>query len=147
MIGVTAMKWTLPVLLFLAACGGREVTETTVTTTTTTPVAAPAGGAVAGSGGGAAGAGGGGVELDGTGTTIPAVAAGTTVLAADAAAFACLTDEQRNLRGQPLAQALPVLPANVRILRPETIFERDYRPNRVNADVDGKEIVTRVWCG
>lgn len=137
------MKWTLPVLLLLVACGGREtVTETTVTTTTTTPAAGTAAGGAGGATGGAAGA-----TTDGTGSLAPAVLGGTALVAADAVAYACLTDEQRALAGTPLAQASATLPSNTRILRPDTLATQDYLPNRVNADVDGKDVVTRVWCG
>ncbi|MEX0337729.1 MAG: hypothetical protein AB3N11_01690 [Arenibacterium sp.] len=137
------MKWTLPVLLVLMACGGREVTETTVSTSTTTPI----GSTSTASGATAAGSGAAGGTLDGTGTTKPAIAGATTVLAADAVAYACLSDVQREQVGKPISDAVSVLPANARILRPDTLYTQDYLPNRINADVDGNEIVTRVWCG
>ena len=139
------MKWIIPTLLIMAACGGREVTETTVSTTTTTSTA---GTTAAGSGAVVAGAGGTGLDVpEGTGSGVPVAAGGTTLVAADAVAYACLSDEQRALVGQPISEAMPVLPENARILRPDSLFTQDYRPNRINADVDGKEIVTRIWCG
>ncbi|MEX0279618.1 MAG: I78 family peptidase inhibitor [Arenibacterium sp.] len=139
------MKWIIPTLLILAACGGREVTETTVSTTTTTPTA---GTSAAGGGAAVAGASGTGLDVpDGTGSGVPIAAGGATLLAADAVAYACLSDEQKALVGQPISVAMPVLPENARILRPDSLYTQDYRPNRINADVDGKEMVTRVWCG
>ncbi|MEX0339737.1 MAG: I78 family peptidase inhibitor [Arenibacterium sp.] len=132
--------------MFFAAAGeGREVTETTVTPTTLTPAA---GATAAGVGGAAAVAGSGGAGApEGTGSGVPVVAGGTTLVAADAVAYACLSDEQRALVGQPVSVAIPVLPENARILRPDALYTQDYRPTRINADVDDKEIVTRVWCG
>lgn len=39
------------------------------------------------------------------------------------------------------------LQAPYRILGPNSVATRDYRPNRLNVDIDGNWSVIRVWCG
>lgn len=59
----------------------------------------------------------------------------------------CLTDEQQALVGRSEAEARLVLPGNARIIAPDALITQDYLPNRVNADLNSKGVVTRVWCG
>ena len=35
----------------------------------------------------------------------------------------------------------------LRIIPPGTMVTKDYWPDRLNVDLDGKGVVTRVWCG
>ena len=59
----------------------------------------------------------------------------------------CLTEEQNALVGGSEAEARLLLPGTARIIGPDTLITQDYIPNRVNADLNSKGIVTRVWCG
>ncbi len=62
-------------------------------------------------------------------------------------ATACLSEEQKALVGQSAAVAEAQLPAAARILAPDTVYEQNYLPNRVNADLDRRGTVVRMWCG
>ena len=96
------MKWMLPLVLLLTACGPNQVTMTT--TSTTTPEQS-------------------------------------------AVASACLNEEQKAVVGQPFAQSRPVLPADVRIIPPNSLYTQEYQPQRVNVNVTEDYTITRVWCG
>ncbi|MBX3506821.1 MAG: hypothetical protein KF895_15175 [Parvibaculum sp.] len=37
--------------------------------------------------------------------------------------------------------------ATIRIIRPGTAVTKDFRPDRLNVDVNEEEIVTRIYCG
>lgn len=37
--------------------------------------------------------------------------------------------------------------ATIRIIRPGTAVTKDFRPDRLNIDVNEEEIVTRIYCG
>lgn len=96
------MKWMLPLVLLLAACGPNNATTTA--TSPTTPEQS-------------------------------------------AVASACLSEEQKAVVGQPFAQSRPVLPADVRIIPPNSLYTQEYKPQRVNVDVTEDYTITRVWCG
>ncbi len=96
------MKWMLPLVLLLAACGPNNATTTA--TSTTTPEQS-------------------------------------------AVASACLSEEQKAVVGQPFAQSRPVLPADVRIIPPNSLYTQEYKPQRVNVNVTEDYTITRVWCG
>lgn len=60
---------------------------------------------------------------------------------------ACLRDAQKALVGQTAAVARAQLPQSARIIAPDTVFEQTYLPNRINADLDRRGTVVRMWCG
>lgn len=35
----------------------------------------------------------------------------------------------------------------LRIIRPGDAVTKDYRPDRLNVDLDENEVITRIWCG
>ncbi len=39
------------------------------------------------------------------------------------------------------------LPEGTRIIPPGTAVTQDYRPERLNIDVDAQGRITRIWCG
>lgn len=54
--------------------------------------------------------------------------------------------------GKPYADAASVLqPAGpvtaIRVIRPGTAVTRDYRIDRLNVDLDDKDVVTKIYCG
>ncbi|MCA0872629.1 hypothetical protein LCL97_17480 [Seohaeicola saemankumensis] len=49
--------------------------------------------------------------------------------------------------GQPLQAASGVVPDDARILPPNSVMTQDHRPERVNVDLDDKDVILRVWCG
>lgn len=54
--------------------------------------------------------------------------------------------------GKPYADAASVLqPAGpvtaIRVIRPGTMVTRDYRIDRLNVDLDDKDVVTKIYCG
>lgn len=38
-------------------------------------------------------------------------------------------------------------PAGTRIIEPGMMITEDYRPERLNIDLDDKGLIARVWCG
>ena len=71
----------------------------------------------------------------------------TTTPEQSAVASACLNEEQKAVVGQPFAQSRPVLPADVRIIPPNSLYTQEYQPQRVNVNVTEDYTITRVWCG
>lgn len=60
---------------------------------------------------------------------------------------ACLSEEQKALVGQNETAARAILPEISRIIPPNSAVTQDFRPDRVNVDLDETGTVTRVWCG
>jgi len=60
---------------------------------------------------------------------------------------ACGAAELQGLVGQP-ASVLRTMKfgLDTRIIRPETVVTMDYRPDRLNIDIDAGERITRVYC-
>lgn len=84
------------------------------------------------------------------GMLIAAIGASTTGMAQSddqGARTACLTDAQMALPGQDVDAAQSVLPEQARIIPPDSAVTQDYRPDRVNVDVDEDGVILRVWCG
>lgn len=67
----------------------------------------------------------------------------------DAAADACGAAPLQELVGQELAAftALPERTTPTRIIGPDTAVTMDYRPERLNVEHDGDDIITRITCG
>tara|TARA_R110000824_G_scaffold118960_14_gene272247 strand:+ start:381774 stop:382133 length:360 start_codon:yes stop_codon:yes gene_type:complete len=53
-----------------------------------------------------------------------------------------VADMQAALGGEP-----PEGLGSIRIIRPGMAVTKDYRPNRLNIDLDDEDRVTRVYCG
>lgn len=60
---------------------------------------------------------------------------------------ACLTDTQKEFVGLDVDAVQDQLPERARIIPPESAVTQDFRPDRVNVDIDEDGIVTGVWCG
>ncbi len=60
---------------------------------------------------------------------------------------ACGADALQGLVGQP-ASVLETMRfgTETRIIRPGTAVTMDYRPDRLNIDIDAREWITRVYC-
>ncbi len=70
------------------------------------------------------------------------------------AAAACSADEDTcgagalsPLLNQPLDQVEGQLPEQARILPPDSVMTQDFRPDRVNVDLDEDGVIIRLWCG
>lgn len=74
-------------------------------------------------------------------------ASGSNTVAGDTELSNCLTEELIGLVGQDEVAARAVVPELARIIPPNSAVTQDFRPDRVNVDLDEKGIVTRVWCG
>lgn len=52
------------------------------------------------------------------------------------------------LVGQQVAEVdLRTLSREVRLIRPDTAITEDYRPGRLNLDLDAAGVILRPWCG
>ncbi|WP_109465305.1 I78 family peptidase inhibitor [Albibacillus kandeliae] len=60
---------------------------------------------------------------------------------------ACLNSAQKGLVGKPFDQSRPLLPADVRVIPADSVYTQDFRPSRVNVNVNNAYTITRVWCG
>lgn len=49
--------------------------------------------------------------------------------------------------GAPAADLGTALPAGARLLPPGSMMTQDFRPDRVNLDLDAEGRITRIWCG
>lgn len=49
--------------------------------------------------------------------------------------------------GQPATQLDGQLPEDARVIGPDTAVTQDYRPDRINVDVDADGNVTGIRCG
>jgi uncharacterized membrane protein len=54
--------------------------------------------------------------------------------------------------GKPYAEATSVLQpqgpvTSIRVIRPGTMVTKDYRIDRLNVDLDDKDVVTKIYCG
>ena len=59
----------------------------------------------------------------------------------------CVASDYDSWIGQNV-DALSLKPGRkIRIIPPGTAVTKDYWPDRVNVDLDGSGVVTRVWCG
>lgn len=69
----------------------------------------------------------------------------------------CVAEPEQNACGAAGLQALVgqdmsalaamTFPAGTRIIEPGTAVTEDYRPDRLNIDVDAGGTITGVWCG
>lgn len=66
----------------------------------------------------------------------------------DPADDSCEARAQAGLIGQPAAALEKVLIlGRVRIIRPNTPVTMDFVPERINFDLDGADVIRRIWCG
>jgi len=59
----------------------------------------------------------------------------------------CGADERQDLLGQPLDLHRADMPEGSRFIEPGSIITQDYRPQRLNVNVDDKGSISRIWCG
>jgi len=60
---------------------------------------------------------------------------------------ACGADEVQDLRGQPVSGQRGRFPEDARIIPPNSLITQDYRPNRMNVNLDAAGAIARIWCG
>jgi len=74
---------------------------------------------------------------------------GAPVLAAGdgAGLTACGADQVQDMVGQPVDESRDRLAPEARIIPPNSPITQDYRPDRLNVDLDEGGIITRIWCG
>lgn len=64
------------------------------------------------------------------------------------AASPCGAAQMGYLVGQPVGEVdLRSLSGNVRLIYPDTLVTEDYRPGRLNLDLDADGVILRPWCG
>lgn len=78
---------------------------------------------------------------------ILAVCGGTKVEADSAELLPCGADQLQALVGQPARDVQASFPENVRIIPPNSAVTQDFRPDRLNVDLDGAGLIVRIWCG
>ena len=71
----------------------------------------------------------------------------TPGLAADHEARTCGADQMQDLIGQPVVGMPDRLSETVRIIPPDSVVTQDFRPDRMNVDLDADGIIIRIWCG
>ena len=49
--------------------------------------------------------------------------------------------------GQDVSTVQAQLPEGARVIPPDSVVTQDYRPGRVNVDIDAGGLITRIWCG
>lgn len=60
----------------------------------------------------------------------------------------CGRAEVEGLVGENLAAVtMPTREGPVRVIKPGQMVTMDYKPSRLNIDVDDAGTITRVWCG
>ncbi len=76
------------------------------------------------------------------------IVAESDAAAAEQVLVSCGADQFQDLLGQPLADALAILPQdNLQVLSVGGLSTTDYRPLRMNVLTDEKDRITRIWCG
>ena len=65
----------------------------------------------------------------------------------DADGVSCGADAVQDMVGQPVAGVRDRLPETVRVISPGMAVTQDYRPERMNVDLDGAGTIVRIWCG
>ncbi|MDP3198142.1 I78 family peptidase inhibitor [Tabrizicola sp.] len=61
---------------------------------------------------------------------------------------ACGAAGMQDLVGRDQAVlAAMTFPAGTRLIGPDTAVTEDYRPDRLNIDIDAGGRITRLWCG
>ncbi|MBL9049442.1 MAG: hypothetical protein JNK19_04955 [Tabrizicola sp.] len=77
-----------------------------------------------------------------------ALALGACVAADEPDPLACGAGGMQDLVGQDKSVfAAMTFPVGTRIIEPGMAVTEDYRPERLNFDLDAKGRITRVWCG
>lgn len=60
----------------------------------------------------------------------------------------CGAAQMGYLVGQQVDEVdLRTLSGNVRLIYPDTMVTEDYRPGRLNLDLDASGVILRPWCG
>ena len=81
-----------------------------------------------------------------TGLTLAGTLTATGAFATDPLA-SCGADTMQKLLGQNVETATDLIPETARIIPPNSAVTQDYRPNRVNVNLDETGVITRIWCG
>jgi len=66
---------------------------------------------------------------------------------AEALVAECKAQPLLDLIGQPQTELTGLLPEGSRVIEANGIITQDYRPERVNVDLDEMGNIARVWCG
>jgi len=53
----------------------------------------------------------------------------------------------QGLIGQPVADVRRDLHEAARIIPPDSVVTQDFRPDRMNVDLDAAGVIARIWCG
>jgi hypothetical protein len=59
----------------------------------------------------------------------------------------CPAADHQDWVGQSLASVNAAFPENTRLLLPGAAATMDYRPDRMNVEVDKSDKVTKIYCG
>lgn len=59
----------------------------------------------------------------------------------------CGAEALQSLLNQPIEDVRAQLPDTARILPPDSVMTQDFRPDRLNVDLDAEGMITRFWCG
>lgn len=59
----------------------------------------------------------------------------------------CGADKVQDLLGQPVSGHRDSFAEDTRIIPLNGLITQDYRPNRMNVDLDAAGAITRIWCG
>jgi hypothetical protein len=60
---------------------------------------------------------------------------------------ACGADQVQDLTGQLVDGSRDRFGPDTRIIPPNSAITQDYRPDRLNVDLDEDGLITRIWCG
>lgn len=79
---------------------------------------------------------------------VPTLALGLAACVAGSGEDACGAAGMQDLVGQDKALlAAKSFPIGTRVIEPGTAVTEDYRPTRLNIDIDASGTITGVWCG
>ena len=95
------------------------------------------------------------LPVPGADPVVPAIGTGMDDAAEDAASEEetasvpdmCGAAQRQDLLAQPLEIHRASFPTGTRIIEPGSIVTQDYRPQRLNVDVDDGGSISRIWCG
>lgn len=59
----------------------------------------------------------------------------------------CGAGALETLLNQPLETVETQLPETARILPPGSVMTQDFRPDRLNVNLDEDGVIVRIWCG
>lgn len=81
-----------------------------------------------------------------TGLALAGICFAGGAMAADPLA-SCGADQMQELVGQNIDTSEGAFPDTARIIPPNSAVTQDFRPGRVNVDLDEADVIIRIWCG